>query len=275
MYIPCVCIVALSWVSFWIDPDAIPARVGLSITTVLTICYMLGSVNSKLPRVSYLKAIDYFLLMSFGFIFFTLVEYVFVLRYSRKMKYVGSFTPGQRTHLDLAERGEWVRKINTLIYCCISVKMVFCYEMIWHLMADNRWTKKIEGTLIPSPLRATSPHWWGGGRGGVRDLIPQHKRRWRYPAVLVKTRFGWLGVLILAGLQTSFWATESSHFHIGEKVLGSIFPLSAFLSQLNTTKTFLRASPLPEIDRRFEVVKPFALHPLPTSHRLKINTSWI
>ena len=112
MYIPCVCIVALSWVSFWIDPDAIPARVGLSITTVLTICYMLGSVNSKLPRVSYLKAIDYFLLMSFGFIFFTLVEYVFVLRYSRKMKYVGSFTPGQRAHLDLAERGEWVRKIT-------------------------------------------------------------------------------------------------------------------------------------------------------------------
>ena len=112
MYIPCVCIVALSWVSFWIDPDAIPARVGLSITTVLTICYMLGSVNSKLPRVSYLKAIDYFLLMSFGFIFFTLVEYVFVLRYSRKMKYVGSFTPGQRAHLALAERGEWVRKIT-------------------------------------------------------------------------------------------------------------------------------------------------------------------
>lgn len=112
MYIPCVCIVALSWVSFWIDPDAIPARVGLSITTVLTICYMLGSVNSKLPRVSYLKAIDYFLLMSFGFIFFTLVEYVFVLRYSRKMKYVGSFTPGQRAHLDLAERGEWVRKLT-------------------------------------------------------------------------------------------------------------------------------------------------------------------
>lgn len=110
MYIPCVCIVALSWVSFWIDPDAIPARVGLSITTVLTICYMLGSVNSNLPRVSYLKAIDYFLLMSFGFIFLTLVEYVFVLRYSRKMKYVGSFAPGDRTHRDLVEEGNWVRR---------------------------------------------------------------------------------------------------------------------------------------------------------------------
>ena len=114
MYIPCVCIVALSWVSFWIDPEAIPARVGLSITTVLTISYMLGSVNSNLPRVSYLKAIDYFLLMSFGFIFFTLVEYVFVLRYSRRMKYVGSFVPGDRTHPALGKE-DWVRILVVLL----------------------------------------------------------------------------------------------------------------------------------------------------------------
>ena len=67
---------------------------------------MLASVNSNLPRVSYLKAIDYFLLVSFGFIFLTLVEYVFVLRYARKMKYSGSFTPGKKMHPSLEE--EWV-----------------------------------------------------------------------------------------------------------------------------------------------------------------------
>lgn len=86
MYIPCVCITALSWVSFWINHEAIPARVGLSITTVLTISYMRGSVNANMPRVSYLKSIDYFLLVSFVFIFLTLVEYVLVLKYSRKQR---------------------------------------------------------------------------------------------------------------------------------------------------------------------------------------------
>ncbi|XP_031562300.1 gamma-aminobutyric acid receptor subunit beta-3-like isoform X2 [Actinia tenebrosa] len=86
MYIPCVCITALSWVSFWINHEAIPARVGLSITTVLTISYMRGSVNANMPRVSYLKSIDYFLLVSFVFIFFTLIEYVLVLKYSQKAK---------------------------------------------------------------------------------------------------------------------------------------------------------------------------------------------
>ena len=86
MYIPCVCIVALSWVSFWINHEAVPARVALSITTVLTISYMRGSVNAGMPRVSYLKSIDYFLLGGFVFIFMTLLEYVLVLKQSRKVK---------------------------------------------------------------------------------------------------------------------------------------------------------------------------------------------
>ena len=86
MYIPCVCVVALSWVSFWINHEAVPARVALSITTVLTISYMRGSVNAGMPRVSYLKSIDYFLLGGFVFIFMTLLEYVLVLKQSRKLQ---------------------------------------------------------------------------------------------------------------------------------------------------------------------------------------------
>ena len=48
---------------------------------------MRGSVNENMPKVSYLKAIDYFLLGSFSFIFMTLVEYVLVLKLVRKRKY--------------------------------------------------------------------------------------------------------------------------------------------------------------------------------------------
>ena len=36
-------------------------------------------MNSNMPKVSYMKAIDYFLLTSFGFIFAALVEYIIVL----------------------------------------------------------------------------------------------------------------------------------------------------------------------------------------------------
>lgn len=53
-------------------------RVGLGITTLLTIMFLLGSVNSALPRVSYAKAIDWYLMVSFLFVFLVLFECILV-----------------------------------------------------------------------------------------------------------------------------------------------------------------------------------------------------
>ena len=86
MYIHCICVVILSWVSFWVDETDGSDRVGLGIATVLTISFMQGALNDNVPRVSYLKSIDYFLLGSFVFVFMTLIEYVLVLKHSRKQK---------------------------------------------------------------------------------------------------------------------------------------------------------------------------------------------
>ena len=35
-YIPSILLVTMSWVSFWLDPNAVPARVSLGVTTLLT-----------------------------------------------------------------------------------------------------------------------------------------------------------------------------------------------------------------------------------------------
>ena len=86
MYIPCICVVILSWVSFWVDETDGSDRVGLGIATVLTIVFMQGALNDNVPRVSYLKSVDYFLLGSFVFVFMTLIEYVLVLKQTRKEK---------------------------------------------------------------------------------------------------------------------------------------------------------------------------------------------
>ena len=86
MYIPCICVVILSWVSFWVDETDGSDRVGLGIATVLTISFMQGALNDNVPRVSYLKSVDYFLLGSFVFVFMTLIEYVLVLKQTRKEK---------------------------------------------------------------------------------------------------------------------------------------------------------------------------------------------
>ncbi len=42
---------------------------------------MLGVVNTNMPKVSYIKAIDLFLLVSFIFVFSSLVEYICVLNF--------------------------------------------------------------------------------------------------------------------------------------------------------------------------------------------------
>ncbi|EDO40599.1 predicted protein [Nematostella vectensis] len=52
-YVPCVVMVIMSWIVFWMDSSSIGERISLGITTILTIVFLLGSSNSTMPRVSY------------------------------------------------------------------------------------------------------------------------------------------------------------------------------------------------------------------------------
>ena len=81
-FMPTIFLVIISWFQFWISPEAVPARVSLSVTTVLAILFLSSTINENMPKVSYMKAIDYFLSVSFLFIFCTLLEYVLVLNTS-------------------------------------------------------------------------------------------------------------------------------------------------------------------------------------------------
>ncbi|KAJ8675811.1 hypothetical protein QAD02_011597, partial [Eretmocerus hayati] len=75
VYVPCVLIVVLSWVSFWIHREATSDRVGLGITTVLTLSTISLDSRKDLPKVKYATALDWFLLMSFGYCIATLLEF--------------------------------------------------------------------------------------------------------------------------------------------------------------------------------------------------------
>jgi C4-dicarboxylate transporter len=74
-YVPSVLIVILSWVSFWIDHRAIPARISLGLLTVLSITTMSSGALSQLPRVSYVKALDVWLATCLTFVFCGLIEF--------------------------------------------------------------------------------------------------------------------------------------------------------------------------------------------------------
>ena len=78
MYIPSSLIVVMSWVSFWLNRGAAPARVSLGVTTVLTMTTLMSSVNAALPKISYMKSIDIYLGVCFFMVFGALIEYACV-----------------------------------------------------------------------------------------------------------------------------------------------------------------------------------------------------
>ncbi|KAK8387864.1 hypothetical protein O3P69_020048 [Scylla paramamosain] len=77
-YIPCCMLVIVSWVSFWLDQYAVPARVALGVTTLLTMSTQNAGINQSLPPVSYTKAIDIWTGVCLTFVFGALLEFALV-----------------------------------------------------------------------------------------------------------------------------------------------------------------------------------------------------
>ena len=84
MYIPSMLIVMLSWISFWLNVNAVPGRISLGVLTVLTMTQQSSTVNATLPRVSYTKAIDIWMSMCLVFVFAALIEFAVANVLARK-----------------------------------------------------------------------------------------------------------------------------------------------------------------------------------------------
>ncbi|KAA0194577.1 hypothetical protein HAZT_HAZT004634 [Hyalella azteca] len=91
-YIPTILIVSISWVSFWLDPNAVPGRVSLGVTTLLTLTTLASGIRQSLPPVSYVKAIDVWIGVCMIMVFGALLEFTFV-NYLANKKMVDSRLP--------------------------------------------------------------------------------------------------------------------------------------------------------------------------------------
>ncbi|XP_041464973.1 glycine receptor subunit alpha-2-like [Lytechinus variegatus] len=77
-FIPSISLVMVSWVTFWIDVRASPARVGLGVTIILSVISKTNGVRLDIPPVSYLKAIDVWYTTCLLFVIGSLLEYALV-----------------------------------------------------------------------------------------------------------------------------------------------------------------------------------------------------
>ncbi|XP_018043956.1 PREDICTED: glycine receptor subunit alphaZ1 [Atta colombica] len=77
-FAPSTLVVMLSWFSFWLDLDAIPGRVALLVTSMLTLVTMFTGLKSDIPPVAYIKALDLWMAGCMMFVFAALGEFVVV-----------------------------------------------------------------------------------------------------------------------------------------------------------------------------------------------------
>ena len=77
-YLPCILVVILSQVSFWINKEATPARCVFGLMSVLSLVTLSISERQSIPRVGYATAMDYFITACFLFSFASLLEFAAV-----------------------------------------------------------------------------------------------------------------------------------------------------------------------------------------------------
>ncbi|XP_046816570.1 glycine receptor subunit alphaZ1 isoform X2 [Vespa crabro] len=87
-FAPSTLVVMFSWFSFWLDLDAIPGRVALLVTSMLTLVTMFTGLKSDIPPVAYVKALDLWMAGCMMFVFAALGEFVIVKVLDLRYQYV-------------------------------------------------------------------------------------------------------------------------------------------------------------------------------------------
>ena len=79
VYLTSAMFVIVSWVSFIINPDVVPGRIGLLVTIFLVLVNIFNGVKSDAPVSTHLNAVDLYLVVCIGQVFLALAEYALVL----------------------------------------------------------------------------------------------------------------------------------------------------------------------------------------------------
>jgi len=85
-YIPSTVFVILAWLSLFIPAESVPGRVGMGMTTLLTLTAMFSSVRQNVPRVSYVSFLDIWMLVCMIFVFTCILEFIIATIFIRSGK---------------------------------------------------------------------------------------------------------------------------------------------------------------------------------------------
>ena len=78
-FIPSTLFVILGYLSLYIPAGAVPGRVAMGMTTILTLTAMFGAIRHTVPKVSYVSFLDIWMVTCIVFVNLFMFEYVLVI----------------------------------------------------------------------------------------------------------------------------------------------------------------------------------------------------
>ncbi len=116
--IPLILIMMMSWVVFWMDPEAGGGgQIGISVTAMLTLIAYTFTTSTSLPKVPYMTRLDNFILYATVLVFLALVESTVAAYLNR----TGRLEPARR--LDKQARWVFPMAFVLLFYKTLGIKV--------------------------------------------------------------------------------------------------------------------------------------------------------
>merc|ERR1711997_1329224 len=130
-YIPSTVFVVIAWLSLFVPPESVPGRVGMGMTTLLTLTAMFSSVRQNVPRVSYVSLLDIWMLVCMIFVFSCILEFIVVTSLSK----FGQKKRGERTpDLKYYEHQQQLQKFELVSKIMLPVLFVLFNSIYWPIL---------------------------------------------------------------------------------------------------------------------------------------------
>ncbi|KAG1714380.1 Glycine receptor subunit alpha-3 [Nymphon striatum] len=104
VFVPSIVLVTSSFITFWLDMNAVPARVMIGVTTMLNFCTTMNGFRSSLPVVSNLTAMNVWENVCMFFIYMSLIEFV-VVNYMHRTRVRRSAIQAVSRFLSISQNG--------------------------------------------------------------------------------------------------------------------------------------------------------------------------
>ncbi|GFY54532.1 glycine receptor subunit alphaZ1 [Trichonephila inaurata madagascariensis] len=88
IFVPFVLLVAVSWLSLWLDARAVILRLSLILVLLFMMIMISIELQSLIPAVSYTKAIDIWIAVCISLVFATLLQFILVNQLARRERRV-------------------------------------------------------------------------------------------------------------------------------------------------------------------------------------------